>query len=77
MVPMAGGDVYRDRCMLMVALGLDVQHTHHPLCGIVEIVFACDKILPPATEPTNTNKTMFTLAEKRMASLSLSAHFAV
>lgn len=56
---MAGGNVRRDKCMLMVTLGLNVQHTHHPLCGIVEIVFAYDKILPPATEPTNSNKTMF------------------
>ena len=67
MVPMAGGDVRCDKCMLMVRLGLDVQHTHHPLCGIVEIVFACDKILPPATEPTNSNKTMFDSSGKRMA----------
>ena len=77
MVPMAGGNVRRDKSMLMVVLGLDVQHTHHPLCGIVEIVFACDKILPPATEPTNSNKTMFIPAGKCMALLSLFAHFAV
>ena len=35
MVPMAGGNVRRDKCMLMVTLRLNVQHTHHPLCGIV------------------------------------------
>lgn len=77
MVPIAGDDVHRDKCMLLVAVGLDVEHTHHPLCGIDRDSIVYDKILSPATEPTNTSKTMSILAGKRMASLSLSTHSAV
>ena len=60
----------------MIALGLNAQHTLPLFCGIAEIVFACDKILPMVTEPTNSNKRHAVLAGKRMASLALFAHFA-